>query len=85
MQPAASNIDGTGVKLMKGDVLGGALAPMNEETFWKKRAEDVPVDQACLLYRCMRLGCRLMSMRLVVLSQILFAEKREGTSESSQS
>jgi ribosome biogenesis protein MAK21 len=53
MQPAASSVDGTGVKLMKGDVLGGALAPVNEETFWKKRAEDVPVDQACLRYRCM--------------------------------
>jgi ribosome biogenesis protein MAK21 len=49
MQPAASAPDGTGVKLMKGEVSGQAGAPVYEEKFWKKRVEDVPVDQVCLL------------------------------------
>jgi ribosome biogenesis protein MAK21 len=47
MQPAAGAHDGAGVKLIKGEVLGGAGAPVNEEKFWKKRVEDVPVDQVC--------------------------------------
>jgi ribosome biogenesis protein MAK21 len=47
MQPAASGIDNTGVKLLKGEVLSGALAPVNGEKFWKKRAEEVPVDEVC--------------------------------------
>ena len=45
MQPAASGIDGAGVKLLKGEVLSGALVPVNEEKFWKKRVEEVPVDE----------------------------------------
>ena len=45
MQPAASVNDSTGVKLLKGEVLGGALVPVNEDKFWKKRAEDVPVEE----------------------------------------
>jgi len=45
MQPAASGIDSTGVKLLKGEVLSGALVPVNEEKFWKKRTEEVPVDE----------------------------------------
>lgn len=44
MQPAASGLDGTGVKLMKGEVHGGNEL-MNEDGFLKKKAEDVPVDQ----------------------------------------
>ncbi|KAG6879074.1 hypothetical protein C0992_005354 [Termitomyces sp. T32_za158] len=43
MQPAASGLDGTGVKLLKGEVEDAAL--MNEAQFLQKRAEDVPVDQ----------------------------------------
>jgi len=43
MQPAASAMDGTGVKLMKGEV--GSLELMNGEKFLKRKLEDVPVDQ----------------------------------------
>ncbi|KAG5721315.1 Ribosome biogenesis protein MAK21, partial [Termitomyces sp. T112] len=43
MQPAASGLDGTGVKLLKGEV--GDATLMNEAQFLKTRAEDVPVDQ----------------------------------------
>lgn len=48
MQPAASGIEG--VKLMKGDAVGGEDLLMNEDRFLKKRAEDVPVDQVRLLF-----------------------------------
>ncbi|OBZ73206.1 Uncharacterized protein C4F10.09c [Grifola frondosa] len=45
MQPAASGADGaSGVKLVRGEVAGMGV-PVNEEQFWRKRAEDVPVDQ----------------------------------------
>jgi len=44
MQPAASALDGMGVKLMKGEV-GTWEGQMNDGEFFKKRAEDVPVDQ----------------------------------------
>lgn len=47
MQPAASGLDGVGVKLMKGEVDDEGL--MNEDGFLKKRAEDVPVDQVSTL------------------------------------
>ncbi|KAF5378151.1 hypothetical protein D9615_007633 [Tricholomella constricta] len=43
MQPAASGLDGTGVKLLKGEVEDGTL--MNDDNFLRKKAEDVPVDQ----------------------------------------
>lgn len=52
MQPAASGLDGVGVKLMKGEVLGGNRALMNEDRFLKKKVEDVPVDQVCASPRC---------------------------------
>ena len=45
MQPSASAPDGTGVKLVKGEATAGRSAPVNEEAWWKKRAEDVPVDE----------------------------------------
>lgn len=45
MQPAASANDGSGVKLMKGDVVGNSGVPVNEGKFWKRKAEDVPVDE----------------------------------------
>lgn len=48
MQPAAGASDGTGVKLMKGEILGGAGVPVNEEKFWRRRVEDIPVDQVYL-------------------------------------
>lgn len=50
MQPAATANDGTGVKLVKGEVVGGAGAPVNEEKFWKRRVEDIPVDQVWLRF-----------------------------------
>lgn len=43
MQPAAGAADGTSVRLMKGEVLQDS--PVNEEKFWKRRAEDVPIDE----------------------------------------
>ena len=45
MQPAASGLDGTGVKLMKGEVLGGDGTLVNEDGFLKKKVEDIPADQ----------------------------------------
>lgn len=45
MQPAASTAEGTsGVKLIKGEVANGA-PPVNDEKWWRRRLEDVPVDQ----------------------------------------
>ncbi|KAK0466300.1 CBF/Mak21 family-domain-containing protein [Desarmillaria tabescens] len=43
MQPAASGLDGTGVKLMKGDTSGNVL--VNDAAFMKMRIQDVPVDE----------------------------------------
>lgn len=43
MQPAANPVDSTSVRLLKGDVEQDA--PVNEERFWRKRKEDVPVDE----------------------------------------
>ena len=47
MQPAASAVDG--VKLIKGEV--GVESMVNEATFLKKRAQDVPVDQVCCFFK----------------------------------
>lgn len=44
MQPAASGTDGTSVKLLKGEVSNGVV-PVNDEKWWKRRIEDVPVDE----------------------------------------
>lgn len=44
MQPAASGLDGAGVKLMKGEAVASE-GRVNEQRFLKKRVEDVPVDQ----------------------------------------
>ncbi|KAF8431689.1 CBF/Mak21 family-domain-containing protein [Boletus edulis BED1] len=44
MQPAASAADGIAVKRLKGEASGGALP--NEDTFWKKKEDEVPVDEA---------------------------------------
>ncbi|KAF7305180.1 CCAAT-box-binding transcriptional factor [Mycena kentingensis (nom. inval.)] len=44
MQPAASGLEGGGVKLMKGEV-GDVDGLVNQEGFLKKREQDVPVDQ----------------------------------------
>lgn len=43
MQPAASGLDGTGVKLMKGDASGNVL--VNDAAFMKMKIQDVPVDE----------------------------------------
>ncbi|KAK0199068.1 CBF/Mak21 family-domain-containing protein [Armillaria mellea] len=43
MQPAASGLDGTGVKLMKGDASGSVL--VNDAAFMKMKIQDVPVDE----------------------------------------
>lgn len=44
MQPAATPADGTGVKLVKGESTLGET-PVNEERWWRRRAEDIPVDE----------------------------------------
>ncbi|KAL4259257.1 CBF/MAK21 family protein [Pleurotus pulmonarius] len=45
MQPAATSIDGaSGVKLMKGEV-GDPGGLVNEESFLRRRPQDIPVDQ----------------------------------------
>lgn len=43
MQPAASGLDGTGVKLMKGDASGNVL--VNDAAFMKMKIQDIPVDE----------------------------------------
>ena len=44
MQPAASGVDGTAVKLMRGEVPG--VAPLvTDAAFLRKREEEVPVDE----------------------------------------
>ncbi|KIY43200.1 CBF-domain-containing protein [Fistulina hepatica ATCC 64428] len=52
MQPAASGLDGIGVKLHRGEVSdvirsdgGGVQVKMNEEAFLRRKKEDVPADQ----------------------------------------
>ena len=46
MQPAASVSEAAGgVKLLKGEV-ADAAPPVNDEKWWRRRIEDVPVDQA---------------------------------------
>ena len=45
MQPAASAADGTGVKMTKGEVADEGGLVVNEETWWRRKVEDVPVDQ----------------------------------------
>ncbi|KAH8104675.1 CBF-domain-containing protein [Cristinia sonorae] len=45
MQPAATTADSaSGVKLIKGEALGQG-GPVNEESWWKRRVEDVPADE----------------------------------------
>ncbi|KAI8977858.1 CBF-domain-containing protein [Trametes punicea] len=45
MQPAVAANDGAnGVTLVKGEVRGLGV-PVNDERFWKRRIEDIPVDQ----------------------------------------
>lgn len=52
MQPAAGDaISGGGVRLIKGEVgdgfgpNSGGGATVNDEKWWKRRVEDVPIDQ----------------------------------------
>ncbi|KAK7687630.1 hypothetical protein QCA50_008844 [Cerrena zonata] len=45
MQPSASSLDGTNVKLVRGEAMAGRNAPLNGEAWWKKRVEDVPADE----------------------------------------
>ncbi|KZT67570.1 CBF-domain-containing protein [Daedalea quercina L-15889] len=45
MQPAASAADGTGVKMTKGEVADEGGMVVNEESWWRRKVEDVPVDQ----------------------------------------
>lgn len=49
MQPSASSIDAaSGVKLVKGENIGGEV-PVNDEKWWRRRLEDVPVDEASVV------------------------------------
>jgi hypothetical protein len=69
MQPAASGIDGaSGVKLIKGEVLHGE-GPVNDEKFWRRRIEDVPVDEVCLILGIC--GKSVKSLSTAFLPQIL--------------
>ena len=45
MQPAASAADGTAVKMTKSEVTDEGGLVVNEETWWRRKVEDVPVDQ----------------------------------------
>jgi ribosome biogenesis protein MAK21 len=44
MQPAASGLDGQGVKIMKADADGASMR-INEAAFLRRKESDVPVDQ----------------------------------------
>ena len=44
MQPAASALDGQGVKIMRVDADGASMRN-NEGAFLRKKESDVPVDQ----------------------------------------
>jgi ribosome biogenesis protein MAK21 len=44
MQPAASALDGQGVKIMRVDADGASMR-INEGAFLRKKETDVPVDQ----------------------------------------
>ncbi|KAI0696997.1 CBF/Mak21 family-domain-containing protein [Cerioporus squamosus] len=47
MQPSLDNASSAhGVTLVKGEAAHGGEVPVNDERFWKRRAEDVPVDEA---------------------------------------
>ena len=45
MQPSLENAHTGSVTLVKGEARGELGVPVNDERFWKRRAEDVPVDQ----------------------------------------
>ena len=50
MQPAATGIDGvSGVKLVKGEAIGEE-GPINDERFWKRKEEDVAVEEVKFHY-----------------------------------
>ena len=50
MQPAATGIDGvSGVKLVKGEAIGEE-GPINDERFWKRKEEDVAVEEVRFYY-----------------------------------
>jgi ribosome biogenesis protein MAK21 len=58
MQPAASAVEG--VKLMKGEQLERRV---NDETWWKRRVEDIGVDQVSGIFS-LRVAQRLVSFTL---------------------
>lgn len=43
MQPDGTNVSGASVTRTRGEVAGGVLP--NEEKFWNRKVEDVPVDE----------------------------------------
>ncbi len=61
MQPAASGLDGEGVKLVKGEAVG-MEGTVNEEKFWKRRVEDVPVDEVSLYFFSLSSMERMLTM-----------------------
>lgn len=71
MQPAASSNDATGVKLIRGEAAGGS-APVNMEKFWKRRAEDVPVDE---VYMCLSVVQTICLLWLQVFFHRFFTQK----------
>ena len=47
MQPSLENASSAhGVTLVKGEAAHGSEVPVNDERFWRRRVEDVPVDEA---------------------------------------
>jgi ribosome biogenesis protein MAK21 len=65
MQPAAGDRSAGGIKKQKG--MTGIGAPgggtVNSEAFWRKKVEDVPVDQV----RTPSMICRVMADQAAVL------------------
>lgn len=77
MQPAATSADGaSGVKLIKGEATGKGVVPVNEERWWKRKVEDVPVDE--LFFH--KFFSRKNEMEKAKVAKV---EKRKGRDEDS--
>ena len=76
MQPAASKADGaSGVLLMKGEA-ADSTGPVNNEKFWKRRIENVPVDEVYVF--CSMIAADAYHDAVGLLPQLFHAQKPKG-------
>lgn len=84
MQPAASAAEGaSGVKLLKGEVTDGA-PPVNDEKWWRRRVEDVPVDQVSGHVSDSTCGILTTVCVIGLLPQILCPKGRKGAQDEGE-